>query len=94
MHKIPKIANKIIINETCYNYTPVITATKARCQDGFVRWRNSCYKFEGNHKYTWAEAKTICQALGGDLVTIETSYENYWVKSYARAKGIVILDTF
>eukprot|EP00918_Siedleckia_nematoides_P036441 GHVU01079192.1.p1 GENE.GHVU01079192.1~~GHVU01079192.1.p1 ORF type:complete len:152 (+),score=11.29 GHVU01079192.1:107-562(+) len=59
-----------------------------RCPNGFHRWNNSCYKIITDASYNWPEAKGLCQSMGADLVTIETSQEDYFLRHWIKQRGI------
>ncbi|XP_048240434.1 zinc metalloproteinase-disintegrin-like NaMP isoform X2 [Haliotis rufescens] len=51
------------------------------CPDDWVAHDGSCYSFVTSQK-TWSEAMTSCQASGANLVSIETSAENEFLKKF------------
>eukprot|EP00918_Siedleckia_nematoides_P018859 GHVU01040294.1.p1 GENE.GHVU01040294.1~~GHVU01040294.1.p1 ORF type:complete len:153 (+),score=11.24 GHVU01040294.1:180-638(+) len=57
------------------------------CPDGFRSWSGSCYFFETNNQYTWAEAKSICRSLQSDLVSVGSTSENQFLLSWIRERS-------
>lgn len=48
------------------------------CQPGYVFFEDKCYKV-GNAGQNWASARASCQADGGDLATISSMAEQYFL---------------
>ena len=69
------------------NHKPcmIVISGLATCQDGFVAHRNSCYLFS-HETATWADAVLSCQLLDSQLVEIEDTIENAYLK--AAVKGL------
>ncbi|XP_070582573.1 macrophage mannose receptor 1-like [Erythrolamprus reginae] len=71
---------------------PIPTTTPAPlCPEGWAtsEERNMCFKaFINQGKRTWADARTFCLAIGGDLGTIFHSKESNMLQNYLRTSGI------
>ena len=58
-------------------------ASAGGCGSGWVKsGMDGCYKFVTQDKKTWTEARGMCQDMGGDLVSLETMDEIYWIRGY------------
>ncbi|ETE59520.1 Macrophage mannose receptor 1, partial [Ophiophagus hannah] len=71
---------------------PIPTTTPApQCPEGWVtsEERNMCFKAFLNHgKRSWAEARSFCLAIGGDLASIFNTKESNMLQNYLRNSGI------
>ncbi|KAK9396213.1 macrophage mannose receptor 1 [Crotalus adamanteus] len=72
---------------------PIPTTTPApQCPEGWAasEERNMCFKVFLNHgKRSWAEARSFCLAIGGDLATISSTKESNKLQNYLRISGIM-----
>ncbi|XP_071953691.1 macrophage mannose receptor 1-like [Antedon mediterranea] len=50
-------------------------STVSSCQEGWVSFQDSCYKFEAT-KTSWSDARSNCLDLGADLVVVRNKAEN------------------
>ncbi|XP_071959907.1 uncharacterized protein [Antedon mediterranea] len=50
-------------------------STVSSCQDGWVSFQDSCYKFEAT-KRSWSDSRSSCLELGADLVVVRNKAEN------------------
>ncbi|WAR01292.1 CLC4G-like protein [Mya arenaria] len=55
------------------------------CLDGWIKYQGSCYLF-GNTAGTFAQAEEFCAENGGNLVHINNSDENDFLKESARER--------
>ncbi|GFO41918.1 macrophage mannose receptor 1 [Plakobranchus ocellatus] len=64
------------------------SATASTCPSGWTKSPSSgtCIKFYDDSK-TWADARTVCQQDGGDLVTIRDANMNQFVEAQRKSKG-------
>ena len=64
--------------------TPEPSQGPKHCPEGYILHEtfNKCYK-SYNERSSWSNAQTICHDNGGQLVTIRSSEENYFVYSIA-----------
>lgn len=60
------------------------------CPNGFTRYKASCYKLI-RARHTWPDAYQICSNIGGEMIVIESSDENKWVRDFASSEGKQIL---
>ncbi|GFO37605.1 C-type mannose receptor 2 [Plakobranchus ocellatus] len=68
---------------------PAMSSTAAStCPSGWTKSPSSgtCIKFYDDYK-TWADARTVCQQDGGDLVTIRDANMNQFVEAQRKSKG-------
>lgn len=56
------------------NSIPLQTKVKDEFKSGYVKYRNSYYKYVEDLK-TWQEAEVFCQSEGGHLVSVLDVYE-------------------
>lgn len=54
------------------------------CRDGYISWYKNCYRLVSEPK-TWAVAQEACQQEGGNLASVDMSYEQAFIS------GAVIL---
>ncbi|KAL0965896.1 hypothetical protein UPYG_G00287380 [Umbra pygmaea] len=52
--------------------------TKNPCKSGYISWYKNCYKLVEEPK-TWDAAQTACKQEGGNLASIDVSYEQAFV---------------
>ena len=52
--------------------------TESPCPDGYVSWYRNCYKLV-MEPATWDAAQTACKQQGGNLVSIDMSYDQAFV---------------
>ncbi|KAM8872531.1 uncharacterized protein ACB058_004460 isoform 1-T1 [Synchiropus picturatus] len=52
--------------------------TKSPCPDGYISWYMNCYKLV-EEPATWASARATCEKQGGDLASIDMSYDQAFV---------------
>ncbi|XP_045157798.2 perlucin-like [Mercenaria mercenaria] len=56
------------------------------CMDGWVEYGGSCYLFSYD-TYSWTDARVYCNNFGAELVEIETSSENVFVRETLESIG-------
>ncbi|XP_063399303.1 perlucin-like protein [Mytilus trossulus] len=54
----------------------------------FEKYNGHCYYF-GEDQLSWSDAQRKCQLIGGNLVKIEDSSENTWLKSNTNGAGTI-----
>lgn len=52
--------------------------TKSPCPDGYVSWYHNCYKLV-EQPATWDAAQAACAQEGGNLASIDMSYDQAFV---------------
>ena len=50
------------------------------CNDGWTFFSNNCYLFASSPRLNWQDAKAECSNQGAQLVKIENSVENDFIK--------------
>ncbi|XP_067232917.1 C-type mannose receptor 2-like [Chanodichthys erythropterus] len=69
---------------------PPTASWDGNCPEGWMKFRNKCYIFKGNHhhqteiKTNWTSARDWCRQQGGDLAVIDDQNENDFVASYLK----------
>ena len=63
-----------------------LLSDSASCPDGFVSHRNSCYLFS-HETARWADAVLSCQLFDSQLIEIEDSTENAYIKNVVKGLG-------
>lgn len=62
-------------------------AASALCQPGWVlSYKDTCLKLSESTA-TWHAAKSRCQSLGGDLVTLEGLQKDLFIKGWLQSEG-------
>ncbi|XP_057693597.1 lithostathine-1-alpha-like [Corythoichthys intestinalis] len=61
------------------------------CPKGWTRLNCNCYIYQ-DEKRTFADAESVCNIIGGNLVSIHNSVENFFVRELIR-EGTVEPDT-
>ncbi|XP_036973174.1 macrophage mannose receptor 1 [Acanthopagrus latus] len=52
--------------------------TKNPCPDGYISWYQNCYKLV-EEPATWDAAQTVCEQQGGNLASIDMSYDQAFI---------------
>ncbi|BFZ20748.1 hypothetical protein BsWGS_23787 [Bradybaena similaris] len=59
----------------------------AECNSGWVKFGDLCLAFSDD-KLTWFDSLTVCNALGGRLVQIESEKKHTWIVDQLKTRGI------
>uniref|UniRef100_A0A8C1F8V9 C-type lectin domain-containing protein n=1 Tax=Cyprinus carpio carpio TaxID=630221 RepID=A0A8C1F8V9_CYPCA len=68
---------------------PVPPPTSTPCSSGYITWYSSCYKLVSEPK-TWEEAQQACVKEGGNLASVDMSYDQAFI-SAAVTQAVALL---
>ncbi|KAK3106670.1 hypothetical protein FSP39_024902 [Pinctada imbricata] len=84
MNYICKIARGVQIPTSV---APPTAATSAACGPGWVAYSSFCYMFATNMTKSWYDARTYCNSMGSELISIHSLDENNLIVGQATKQG-------
>ena len=68
----------------------LLYSAKAICQDGWVSYGSSCYKFDVLSSSTWRECYFKCEDLNASMLCITDDETNTWITSQMKRSFFLI----